>query len=85
MVDSDVGICKVRDADIMWINVPQADYKAKPVYINENINKGTFKRNHEGDYHCTVEEIKAMLRDASDSGNDGTLLVNYTMDDIDAA
>ena len=85
LVDSDVGICKVRDADIMWINVPQADYKAKPVYINENINKGTFKRNHEGDYHCTVEEIKAMLRDASDSGNDGTLLVNYTMDDIDAA
>lgn len=76
LVDSDVGICKVRDADIMWINVPQADYKAKPVYINENINKGTFKRNHEGDYHCTVEEIKAMLRDASDSGNDGTLLVN---------
>ena len=85
LVDSDVGICKVRDADIMWINVPQADYKAKPVYINENINKGTFKRNHEGDYHCAVEEIKAMLRDASDSGNDGTLLVNYTMDDIDAA
>ena len=85
LVDSDVGICKVRGADIMWINVPQADYKAKPVYINENINKGTFKRNHEGDYHCTVEEIKAMLRDASDSGNDGTLLVNYTMDDIDAA
>lgn len=85
LLDSDVGICKVRDADIMWINVPQADYKAKPVYINENINKGTFKRNHEGDYHCTVEEIKAMLRDASDSGNDGTLLVNYTMDDIDAA
>ena len=85
LVDSDVGICKVRGADIMWINVLQADYKAKPVYINENINKGTFKRNHEGDYHCTVEEIKAMLRDASDSGNDGTLLVNYTMDDIDAA
>ena len=85
LVDSDVGICKVRGADIMWINVPQADFMAKPVYINENINKGTFKRNHEGDYHCTVEEIKAMLRDASDSGNDGTLLVNYTMDDIDAA
>ncbi len=85
LVDSDVGICNVRGADIMWIHIPQADYKSKPVYINENINKGTYKRNHEGDYHCTEEEIKAMLRDASDSGNDGTLLINYTMDDIDVA
>lgn len=85
LIDSDVGICNVRGAVIMWVRVPQADYKAKPVYINDNINKGTYKRNHEGDYHCTEEEIKAMLRDASDSGNDGTLLTNYTMDDIDPA
>ena len=83
-MDSDVGVIKVHGADIMWINVPQADYKSKPVYINENINKGTYKRNHEGDYHCTEDEIKAMLRDASDSGNDGTLLTGYTMDDIDS-
>lgn len=85
LVDSDVGICNINGADIIWIRVPQADYKTKPVYINENINKGTYKRNHEGDYHCTEEDIKAMLRDASDSGNDGTLLINYTMDDIDEA
>lgn len=85
LVDSDVGICKVHGAEIIWIRVPQADYREKPIYINENINKGTYKRNHEGDYHCTEEDIKAMLRDASDSGNDGTILINYTMDDIDAA
>ncbi|MCI6755609.1 MAG: putative DNA binding domain-containing protein [Lachnospiraceae bacterium] len=85
LVDADVGCCKVRGKDIMWIQVPQADYKTKPVYINENFNKGTYKRNHEGDYHCTEDEIKAMLRDASDSGNDGALLNGYTMDDIDPA
>ncbi len=45
--------------------------------------KGSFKRNHEGDYHCTEEEVKAMLRDANESGNDGSLLIGYTMDDID--
>ena len=83
LVDSDVGICMVHGSDVMWIRVPQADYKTKPVYINDNINKGTYKRNHEGDYHCTEDEIKAMLRDASDSGNDGTLLTGYTMEDID--
>lgn len=83
LVDANAGICEVRGAMIMWIQVPQADYRQKPVYINGNPMKGSFKRNHEGDYHCTEEEIKAMLRDANDSGNDGSLLTGYTMDDID--
>lgn len=34
--------------------------------------KGTFKRNHEGDYHCTADEVRAMFRDSNDSGNDGS-------------
>ncbi|MCI8597346.1 MAG: hypothetical protein HFJ10_02725 [Lachnospiraceae bacterium] len=25
--------------------------------------KGTYRRNWEGDYHCTPTEVKAMLRD----------------------
>ena len=45
--------------------------------------KGSYKRNHEGDYHCTGEEVKAMLRDASDYGMDGGILDGFTMDDID--
>lgn len=83
LVDANVGVCNIEGADIIWIEVPQADYKNKPIYINDNINKGTFKRNHEGDYHCTEDEIKAMLRDASSTGNDGSILIGYTMDDID--
>lgn len=83
LVDSDVGACKVNGSTIIWIRVPQADYRQRPVYINGNPMKGSFKRNHEGDYHCSVDEVKAMLRDASDSGNDGGLLNGYTMDDID--
>ena len=83
LVDADVGTCVVNDATIIWIRVPQADYRQRPVYLNGNPIKGSFKRNHEGDYHCTAEEVKAMLRDASDSGNDGGLLNGFTMDDID--
>ena len=83
LVDADVGTCVVNDATIIWIRVPQADYRQRPVYLNGNPLKGSFKRNHEGDYHCTAEEVKAMLRDASDSGNDGGLLNGFTMDDID--
>lgn len=83
LIDSDVGTCSISGATIIWIHIPQANYRNRPVYINGNPMKGTFKRNHEGDYHCTEEEVKAMLRDASDSGNDGGLLDGYTMDDID--
>lgn len=83
LLDENVGVCNVDGSNIIFIFVPQADYKHKPVYINDNPMKGSFKRNHEGDYHCTEEEVKAMLRDASDSGNDGGILDGYTLDDID--
>ena len=68
----------------MCIKVPQASYKQKPVFINGNPYKGSFKRNNEGDFHCTEEEVKAMIRDQSDAGIDGSLLVGYTINDIDS-
>lgn len=83
LVDSNVVSFRYKGHEIVIIEVPQASYHAKPVYVNGNPMKGSYKRNYEGDYHCTEEEIKAMLRDSNDSGNDGTLLDGYTMDDID--
>lgn len=83
LVDADVGTCEVHNKTILWIRVPAADYRQRPVYLNGNPMKYSFKRNHEGDYHCTEADVKAMFRDASDSGNDGTQLVRYTMEDID--
>lgn len=83
LVDSNVGTIEYQGDTVIWIEVPPASYKQRPVYINGNPLNGTFKRNFEGDYHCTEDEVKAMLRDASDSGNDGGMLDNYTMDDVD--
>ena len=85
LTDADVYPITIDSATIIVINIPQAEYKQRPVYINQNPIKGTYKRNNEGDYHATEEEIKSMMRDANDSGNDGTLLDGYTMDDIDPA
>lgn len=83
LVDSNVGTAQYKGCTVIWINVPAASYKQRPIFINGNILNGTFKRNFEGDYHCTEEEVKAMLRDANISGNDSTILDGYTMDDID--
>ena len=36
---------------IIVIYVAKADRAYKPVYINDDLFGGTFRRNHEGDYH----------------------------------
>lgn len=81
--DEDVQIVEVGGKDVLAITVPRAEVGVRPVYIKGNPLQGTFKRNHEGDYHTTSEEIRMMLRDANDDGNDRLFLEHYTMDDID--
>lgn len=83
LTDSNVYPLVIKSVDILVIEVPQADYTMRPIYINGNPLRGTYKRNNSGDYHATEEEVKSMLRDANDAGNDGTLLEGYGMDDID--
>ena len=85
LTDSDVEIIDYEGVSLMCITVPQADYRQRPIYINGNMMNGAFKRNYEGDYHCTEEDVKAMIRDANDSGNDGILIEHYNTDDIDSA
>ena len=85
LTDSDVEIIDYEGVPLMCITVPQADYMQRPIYINGNMMNGAFKRNYEGDYHCTEEDVKAMIRDANDSGNDGILIEHYNIDDIDSA
>ena len=82
--DDDVQTVSVNGVDVIVIHVPRADYHLRPIYINDNPAKGTFRRNHEGDYHCQKGEIASMYRDADDDGNDGVLLRHYTMADLDA-
>ena len=83
LADSDVEVVNMDGKQIVCIHVPMADWRAKPIYINGNVYKGTFRRNHEGDYHCTERQVKAMIRDSFEDGNDGLLIEHYGMDDID--
>lgn len=81
--DEDVFIVEENDISLIVIHVPRADYKFRPVYVGENPYKGTYKRNHEGDYHATEHEVRAMIRDQNPDGNDSIILEYYTMNDID--
>lgn len=83
LCDNDVQIVNMEGKQIVAVVVPRVESNLRPVFINNNMSKGTFKRNHEGDYHCSEQELKMMLRDANESGNDKLILEHYTMDDID--
>jgi predicted HTH transcriptional regulator len=82
--DEDVSILEIDGKEVVCIHIPQADFTLRPVYLNGNPLKGTFRRNHEGDYHCTDSEVKAMLRDANENGNDSTMAEYYGMEEVDA-
>lgn len=83
LLESDVETVSIEDKDILVIHIPPAGYRFRPVFINGNPFKGTFRRNFEGDYHCSEEEVRAMIRDSTEGGQDGLLLEGFTMDDID--
>ena len=68
---------------LIVIEVPRAEFNMRPVYVNDNPYKGTYKRNYEGDYHATEHEAKGMIRDQNLDGNDSLILEYYTMDDIE--
>lgn len=65
LMDKMVSVQAVEDKQIIVIEVPRAEREMRPVYVGTDPIKGTYRRNHEGDFHCTREQVLAMLRDAS--------------------
>lgn len=59
--ENDVKIQTINGKHIIVINVPQAKNSQKPIYIGDNIFSGTYRRDGDGDYRCTMKEILDML------------------------
>lgn len=83
LTDNDIRKESIDGKEIIVIKVPRASSQQHPIYINGNVMRGTYRRNHEGDYHCGESEVRTMLRDSDSQGNDGVIIENYGMDDID--
>ena len=80
--DEDVEVFDVGEDIVIVIYVPMARREQKPVYINDDIFGGTFRRNHEGDYHCTRLQVKSMLRDQTDNTMDMEVLDDAPLEDL---
>lgn len=59
----DVYIQNVEEKRIVVITVPKARRFDRPVYLDGSIHN-SYRRNGEGDYRCTPEQINAMVRDS---------------------
>lgn len=84
LLESHVYCLNQEGKDIVVIEVPRADRHDKPIYVGQDMFKGTYRRNHEGDYHCRREEVLAMLRDQSAESSDSTLVDQITLSDLNA-
>lgn len=77
---SDVSVESVDGKSIVVINVPRAQRADRPVYLLDNPLRESYRRNGEGDYRCTQEEVRAMLRDAAMRTQDMIVLENMDIE-----
>ena len=79
MTEQRVRIEQVDGKDIIVLEVPRAERTSRPVYKGMDPRNGTYRRNHEGDYLCSLEEVSAMFRDAALSSQDAKVLKEMDM------
>lgn len=79
MTEHRVRIESVNGKDIIVLEVPRAERTSRPVYKGLDPRNGTYRRNGEGDYLCSLEEVSAMFRDAALSTQDAKVLKQMDM------
>jgi ATP-dependent DNA helicase RecG len=85
LASSQVESVRVNSGWLLVIRIPQTTRKERPVYKGQNPFGGTFKRNHEGDYKCSDDEVRRMFADADDTPADARILDGFSIDDFDPA
>ena len=67
---------------LVVVEVPRAERTERPVYVGRDVFRGTFRRNGEGDYHCSKEAVEAMIRDKCPETADTCLMEDMTIADL---
>jgi ATP-dependent DNA helicase RecG len=83
--ENDILVIEHEAAKVLAFMVPIAPRILRPVHLTRNPFGNTYKRNYEGDYCCSHEEVRRMLADADQRlHQDSRILEGYTMDDLDS-
>ncbi|MCF0208029.1 MAG: putative DNA binding domain-containing protein [Bacteroidaceae bacterium] len=78
-----VNVHEIDGKKVIVIEVPRADRRHRPVYVGTDPMKGTYRREFEGDYLCTHDQVAALYRDASDVSVDQRVLKEITKEVFD--
>ena len=82
--NSDVHTLQIADKKVLVFKVPFATRTQRPIYLTPNPFGNTYKRNNEGDYHCTDDEVRQMIADATgELRRDSLILECFTTEDFD--
>ena len=82
--EEDVQIVKIGTRYFMFFYIPRVDRSHRPVYCGPDPYTGTYRRDIDGDYLCSREEINSMFADANlASPVDGRILKNFGKEDLD--
>ena len=77
LVEGDVSTVTMEGKQLLSIRIPRAPRRLLPVFIHGNPLAGTFKLLHDGDHHCSEEEVRRMMAESSDTGRDARVLEHF--------
>jgi predicted HTH transcriptional regulator len=77
-----VRIEEIDGKKIIAIYVPRADVSERPIYINQNM-LNTYRRDGEGDYKCSQDELETMIREKTRTSPDIQRINNMGLDVFD--
>lgn len=66
LTQKDIQIEDVDGKHIIAITVPKAQTAQRPIYIEGDPYRGSYRRSGEGDFRCSREEVDAMLEQRKD-------------------
>lgn len=81
--EQDVQIVESGGNRIVVIQIPRAGRHERPVYIGTDPFSGSYFRDGEGDYRCSPDEVRSMLRDRTDEPQDAMVLEEFSTDCLD--
>ena len=83
LTDQDAHLQTLDTATVMVIQVPRAARRQRPVFVGQNPLLGTYRRNHEGDYRCSPDEVGRLLADQAEEPADARILPFLTLEHLD--
>ena len=84
--ENDVQAVEFGGAYCLFFYIPRVDRSLRPVYCGLDPYTGTYRRDLDGDYHCSREEVNSMFSDANIADPvDGRIMENFGKEDLDSA